>query len=117
MCVCVCVSVSVSVSVSVCAGIAREELKLHVEEEIVIPGLGYSVDVMLPEIGVGVEFDGPTHFISDLSSGADTRFNGSVNCRDRPSILSEREREGEREREKERDRERVYSERNSITRF
>jgi hypothetical protein len=66
----------VRVCVCVYAGIAREELKLDVEEEMVIPGLGYSVDIMLPEIGVCVEFDGPTHFISDLSSGADTRFNG-----------------------------------------
>ena len=59
------------------AGIAREDLGLKVEEEAVLKDLGYSVDVLLRELGVCVEFDGPSHFITDLSSGLDSRFNGS----------------------------------------
>ena len=118
-----CVSCGISVRLlafvyaSVHAGIAREEMDLKVEEETVVPGLGYSVDIMLPEIGVCVEFEGPTHFISDLASGVDTRFNGTFlsvfgalspppHSREREEReRDERERESERARERERERE------------
>ena len=60
------------------ARVAREELLLGIEEEAIVEGLGYSVDVLVPALNVCLEFDGPTHFITDLGTGADARFNGAT---------------------------------------
>jgi len=58
------------------ARLARAELGLCVEEEVIVGALGYSVDAWLPDYNVCIEFDGPTHFVTDLSSGVDSRCNG-----------------------------------------
>lgn len=57
------------------ARILRQELRYAIEEEVVIPGLGYSVDIMIPNMDMCVEIDGPSHFVTDLWSRLD-RPNG-----------------------------------------
>ena len=52
----------------------------QVEEEVLLEGTGYSVDMLVhaPLTNVYIEFDGPSHFITDLATAADSRFNGSI---------------------------------------
>jgi len=58
------------------AKVVRDELRFEAAEEVVIPQLGYSVDVMIPKMRVCIEVDGPSHFVTDLGSGLDSRPNG-----------------------------------------